>query len=191
MNASRKSTAFVPACLALGGFIVSAALFGVLNITPSGARETGGATPVQQAIPLAEAPVQTGFEMPPARTFIEIVSRPIFSANRRAAPEEQLTIETVASELEARLIGVIVTSGVPMAIVEPRGSTDFARLTVGDRFQGWTVSQIEADRVTFRRDQAVEQLELSFDLPPKKRPRASKKKPAQSGEKKAEEKVKE
>ena len=188
MNVSRKSTAFLPACLALGGFIASAVLFGVLNITPSGARETGGTTPAQETLALADEPVQSGFKMPPARSFIEIVSRPIFSPNRRPAPEEELTIETVASELEARLIGVIVASGVPIAIIEPRGGKNFARVTVGDRFQGWTVAQIEPERVTFRRDQAVERLELSFDLPPKKRPRPNtKKKQPQKVEKNAPE----
>ena len=175
MSVSRKSTAFLPACLALGGFIASAVLFGVLNITPSGARETEGAAP-QETLALADDSVQPGFKMPPARSFIEIVSRPIFSPNRRPAPEEELTIETVASELDARLIGVIVTSGGPIAIIEPRTGKNFARLTVGDRFQGWTVAQIEPERVTFRRDQAVERLELSFDRPPKKRPRTDKKK---------------
>lgn len=176
MNVSRKSTAFLPACLALGGFIASAVLFGVLNIMPSGAREAGDGTPAAQTLALGDEAVQSGFKMPPARAFIEIVSRPIFSPNRRPAPEEELTIETVASQLEARLIGVIVTSGGPIAIIEPRGSNNFARLTVGDRFQGWTVAQIEPERVTFRRDQAIERLELSFDLPPKKRSRTDKKK---------------
>ena len=174
MTASRKSVAFLPACLALGGFIVSGLLFGLLNIAPSGARETAGRGVPQETLALADESVGPGFEMPPARSFIEIVSRPIFSPNRRPAPEEELTIETVASELEARLVGVILASGGPIAIIEPRGGQTFARLTVGDRFQGWTVAQIEPERVTFRRDQAVERLELSFDAPPKRRARAQK-----------------
>ena len=74
----------------------------------------------------------------------------------------------MTSELEIRLIGVIVASGSPIAIVAPRGSKSFARLTVGDRFQGWTVAQIEPQRVTFRRDKAVERIELSYDLPPRR-----------------------
>lgn len=173
MNISRKSTAFVPACLAAGGFVVSAVLFGILNITPGGSAGVA----VQEPPPIEDSPVLAGFEMPPAKSFVEIVTRPIFSPNRRPTPEEELTIETVSSELEARLIGVIVASGVPIAIVEPRSGEEFARLTLGDRFQGWTVAQIEPDRVTFRRNQAVERLELSFDLPPAAGPRANQNKP--------------
>lgn len=188
MKINSKSVAFVPACLAAGGFIVSAALFGLLSIAPGGAAQDASVHLVREAMPSEEALLPAEFEMPPARAFVEIVMRPIFASNRRPTPEEELTIETVTSELELRLVGIIVASGTPIAIVAPRGGSEFARLTVGDRFQGWTVAQIEPHRVTFRRDRAVERLELSYDTPPKLRPGGDK---IQTGAKNSENKEKE
>ena len=188
MNINSKSVAFVPACLAAGGFVVSAALFGLLSIAPGGPGEAEKAPLVQEAMPRDDGPLSVDFQMPPAREFVVIVMRPIFASNRRPTAEQELTIETVTSELELRLVGIIVASGTPIAIVAPRGGSDFARVTVGDRFQGWTVAQIEPHRVTFRRDNAVERLELSYDVPPTTKPGADK---VQTGAKKTESKEKE
>lgn len=179
MMSNSRSVAFVPACVAAGGFLAAAVLFGILSITPGGAREVEGAPLVQEVMPAADEHMTAAFEMPPPRAFVEIVTRPLFAPNRRPTAEQEITIETVTSELELRLVGVIVASGTPMAIIAPNGSSEFARLTVGDRFQGWTVAQIEPHRVTFRRDQAVERVELSYDLPPASRPKVDK---VQTGE---------
>ncbi len=178
MILNRKSAIFVPVSLAAGGFLVSAALFGVLSLPPGVSTEPAGKALVQEIMPTDEDPITSSFTMPPAKNFVEIVRRPIFASDRRPTAQQELTIETMTSELELRLIGVIVASGSPIAIVAPLGSEAFARLTVGDRFQGWTVAQIEPHRVTFRRDKAVERIELSYDLPPR---RAQKKK-VQTGE---------
>ncbi len=172
MMVNRRSVMFMPACVAGGGLFVAAALFTVLSMTPGVSTEGSSAT-MREIIPASQGPIDTAFAMPPAKSFVEIVARPIFASDRRATQEQEITIETMSSELDVRLIGVIVASDAPIAIVAPRGSDSFARVTVGDRYLGWTVAQIEPHRVTFRRDKAVERVELSFDLPPK-RPRAAK-----------------
>ncbi len=163
---NRKSAISAPMSLALGGFLASAALFGILSLPPGAPAELSGGTLVREAMPAEEDLIASSYVMPAAKNFVEIVMRPIFAPNRRPTAQQELSIETMTSELEIRLIGVIVTSGSPIAIVAPRGSKAFARLTVGDRFQGWTVAQIEPQRVTFRRGKAVERVELSYDLPP-------------------------
>lgn len=186
MKMNRKSALFVPACLAAGGFAVSTVLLVGLSISP-GFSGVAGDGPVQEIVPSEQALVVADFEMPPARDFLEIVSRPIFAPDRRPTQQEEISILTVASELELRLVGVVVAAGAPMAIVAPRGSSAFARLTVGDRFQGWTVALIEPQSVTFRRDNAVERLELSYDVPSKVPPRASKEQTAaETAEKKVQ-----
>ena len=48
----------------------------------------------------------------------------------------------------------------------PGNSSSFVRLTEGDSYQGWVVDGIEPQRVTLRRDAAVEYLELEYDQPP-------------------------
>ncbi|RMD62074.1 MAG: hypothetical protein D6826_08300 [Alphaproteobacteria bacterium] len=113
----------------------------------------------------ADPPV---FEMPPARAFVQIVQRPIFSPTRRAAPQGEMTLEPAASSLDLRLVGIIISSSEQMALVAPRSSTNLVRLSQGDRFQGWTVELIEPHRVTFRRDNVAEQIELSYDEPPRR-----------------------
>jgi len=165
---NRKSAIFVPVGLTAAGALASAVLFGVLSMPPGASAELSGRTLVRESMPAEQPLIAASYTMPAAKHFLEIVTRPIFASNRRPSAREELTIETMTSELEVRLIGVIVASGSPIAIVAPRGSKSFARLTVGDRFQGWTVAQIEPQRVTFRRDQAVERIELSYDLPPRR-----------------------
>ncbi len=166
MTVNRKSAIFVPVSLAAGGFLASAALFVVLSLPPGVSAGISGAAQVPDAVPSQKAPIVSSYTMPAANNFLEIVARPLFASDRRPTAQQELTIETMSSELDIRLIGVIVSAGTPIAIVAPRGSKSFARLTLGDRFQGWTVAQIEPQRVTFRRDKAVERIELNYDLPP-------------------------
>ena len=182
---NRKSVIFFPLSLTAGGALVSAALFAVLSLPPGASAELSGRTLIRETMPAGEEPIASNYTLPAAKNFLEIVTRPIFATNRRPSAAQELTIETMTSELEIRLIGVIVGSGSPIAIVALRGSKSFARLTVGDRYQGWTVAQIEPQWVTFRRDKAVERIELSYDLPP----RRPKKKNTQTGEKTAPQKA--
>lgn len=120
------------------------------------------ATPPQPEEQLESAPLA----LPPAQAFVEIVRRPIFSPDRRPAPEGELTLETAAANLDVNLVGIIIASGEPIALIAPRGSATLQRLGQGDRYQGWTVDRIEANGVRFRRDGAVHDVEISYDRPP-------------------------
>lgn len=168
MIVNRKSPIFVPVSLAAGGVLASAALFVVLSLPPGASPGISGGAQAPGAVLNQEVPIASSYTMPAANNFLEIVARPLFTSNRKPTAQQELTIETMSSELDIRLIGVIVSAGIPIAIVAPRGSKSFARLTLGDRFQGWTVAQIEPQRVTFRRDKAVEWIELNYDLPPRR-----------------------
>jgi type II secretory pathway component PulC len=121
------------------------------------------------------APYIPQYEMPPAQRFTEIIERPIFSPSRRPAPDAPVSIETVASQLELTLIGVIISDDQQIAIVSPKNGTDFVRLGAGDSYRGWTVAAIEADRVTFRRDDVEEKVQLTYERPPQPKPSARKK----------------
>lgn len=117
---------------------------------------------------VAASDAVAAFAMPPAKTFIEIVRRPIFSPTRRPAPRGEITIDAGASALDLKLVGIIISSGEQIALVAPRGSSTLVRLTRGERFQGWTLELIEPQRVTFRRDEETRRIELSYDQPPPK-----------------------
>lgn len=120
--------------------------------------------------PLPELPTEAEFVMPPARDFVEIVQRPLFSPTRQPAPQGEVTLETAGSELDLKLVGVIISSGEEIALVAPRNGSTLIRLSEGDRFQGWTLEAIEPHRVTFRRDDVSEHIELSYDQPPPAKP---------------------
>jgi hypothetical protein len=164
----------LPAALSATGVVASVgaavALYVVLSIGPS-------VPEIEDIQPAAQAPLgidddaqALAVKMPSAKEYVEIVRRPIFSPNRRPAQVAgDIQLQTVAFELNLKLIGIIISSGEPIAIVSPGNSASFVRLTEGDSYQGWVVAGIEPQRVTLRRDAAVEYLELEYDQPPSPR----------------------
>ena len=79
---------------------------------------------------------------------------------------------------------MIISSEEQIAIVRLKDATSFARLSVGDSFQGWVLDSIEPSRITFRRGDVEEHIELSYDVPPpvqkpKRRKRRERKQGAQ------------
>ncbi len=180
MIARRETRLLVPAalliaCAGLGWIIVAE-----LRAAPSwrGSDPTpSGSEPVQALRTAAE------FSMPPSETFAAIVDRPIFSRSRRPLPEGEDPELEIGPDLNAVLIGTIISSEQEIALVVPKGSSRFVRLSRGDRLQGWILESIESDRVTFTRDGVEAQIELSYDQPPpaRTRPRAA---PARTAPKK-------
>ena len=69
-------------------------------------------------------------------------------------------------ELQVTLVGVIISSEEQIAIVRLNDGGRFARLSEGDSFQGWVLDSIEPSRITFRRGDVEEIIELTYDVPP-------------------------
>ena len=174
-------TVLLALCLGLGWSTYSA-----LRTTPEAPRVENQAV---RALPTAAIPSEAKFVMPPAQDFVEIVTRPIFSPTRRPPPDTEVTLEEVRSELEVDLVGVIISSGEEIAIVTPKSGSTFVRLSEGDRYQGWTVESIEADGITFRRDQVLEQIGLEYDRPPPRKPRRVNKRKKQKQTREKDEEV--
>jgi len=170
MIRSRTGTALpvllLVACAALGWVI-----YRQLAAAPAPApvaRQAALEEPAAGSMPVPrEAPT---FVLPRVETFATIVERPIFSPTRRPPPEAEVALDEAFSNLDLLLVGVVISSNERIAIVLPKNHTDVVRLGAGDLFQGWTVDMIEPDRVTFRRDGLEEQIELSYDRPPPKKP---------------------
>ena len=154
-------------CLGLGWSTYSA-----LRTAPEAPRVAEQDVPV--GAPPA-VPAEAEFTMPPRQDFVEIVTRPIFSPTRRPPPDTEVSFEEVRTELEVSLVGVVIASGEEIAIVTPKNGSAFVRLNEGDRYQGWTVEQIDADGVTFRRDEVLEQISLDYDQPPVRKPKRAEK----------------
>ena len=64
------------------------------------------------------------------------------------------------------MVGIIISSEEQIAIIKPKGGSQFMRLSEGDSYQGWTLETIEPDRITFQRGDIEEHIELSYDEPP-------------------------
>ncbi len=77
-----------------------------------------------------------------------------------------MTIESGEPELEVTLVGIIISSDEQIAIIKPKGGSQFVRLSEGDRFQGWILETIEPNRITFQRGDIEEHIELTYDEPP-------------------------
>ena len=130
--------------------------------------------------PLPALPVELSFTMPAAETFSGILERPLFSPTRRPPAEGTVTIESSESELDVTLVGVIISAGEQIAIIKPKDGARFARLSLGDSFQGWILESIEPNRVTFRRGEIEELIEIDYEEPPPvKKPQRRKRKTRQ------------
>ena len=158
------SAALLIACAGLGWVIYAelraAPSWRVSNAVPSGSE------PVQAPRPEAR------FSIPPPERFAAIVERPIFSRSRSPFTDDEIPEPEIESDLDAVLIGTIISSEQEIALVVPKGSVNFIRLNRGDRLQGWILESIELDRVTFSRNGVEAQIELSYDRPPPARTRA-------------------
>ena len=151
------STLLLGVCLALAAFV-----YGQLQMElPGPAPAVSGETP-----PLAVLPAQPSYAMAPVEDFSAILERPLFSPTRRPPAEGEVPAAASEPELQVTLVGVIISSEEQIAIVRPKDATRFARLSVGDSFQGWILDSIEPSRITFRRGDIEEHIELTYDLPP-------------------------
>lgn len=151
------STLLLGVCLALAAFVYVQ----VLAEAPGPAPSDGGETP-----PLAALPARPSYAMAPVEDFSEILERPLFSPTRRPPAQGVAATAAPEPELQVTLVGVIISSEEQIAIVRLKDAGRFARLSVGDSFQGWILDSIEPSRVTFRRGDVEEHIELTYDVPP-------------------------
>jgi hypothetical protein len=151
------STLLLGVCLALAAFVTVQ----VRMEAPEPASWARGEVP-----PLAVLPAQPNFAMAPVENFSSILDRPLFSPTRRPPAEGAVATAASEPELQVTLVGVIISSEEQIALVRLKDATRFARLSVGDSFQGWTLDSIEPSRITFRRGDLEEHIELTYDVPP-------------------------
>ena len=160
---ARRGSGWLASTLLLGVCLVLAALVYVQaqREAPGPAPSGGGAPP-----PLAALPAQPSYAMAPVEDFSTILDRPLFSPTRRPPAQGVVSAAAPEPELQVTLVGVIISSEEQIAIVRLKDADRFARLSVGDSFQGWILDSIEPSRVTFRRGDVEEHIELTYDVPP-------------------------
>ncbi|MFD2112795.1 hypothetical protein [Thiorhodococcus fuscus] len=120
-------------------------------------------------------------------TYASVLERPLFRPDRRPlppedeAPEQPSTPETVAELDKVDLTAVLISPAVVSAWIRDPGQPKLVRLRIGDEYSGWSVQQIQEDRVLMER-QGEEHALILRDyskapptaparVPPKQRPR--------------------
>ncbi len=151
------ATLLLGVCLALAALVYDQARREAPGLAPAG----GGGTP-----PLAALPDEPNYAMAPLEDFSTILERPLFSPTRRPPAQGAVAVASPEPGLEVTLVGVIISSEEQIAIVRLKDASRFARLSVGDSFQGWTLEAIEPSRITFRRGDLEAHIELTYDVPP-------------------------
>lgn len=104
--------------------------------------DTSAARPHAQAI-LRDA---ASFSLPPASTFDEIVTRPLFSDTRRPS-----AFSTASADAHPNfvLVGTVLSSTTRDALIRHGQQARVDHVSEGQSLDGWTVQSIQPDRVIF------------------------------------------
>lgn len=148
-------------------------LFVQRTVMPAGAiiPADSGATPTTTRL----APIVTG-----EAAFAAIATRPLFSPTRRP-PEGSVDSPTgpVSSDLSGYVVtGIVTSADGGVAILEKSGGVPGREpglvLSPGDTIEGWTLEEIQDDRIVLLKDGEREELALRKDeaRPRARRPRA-------------------
>jgi general secretion pathway protein N len=97
------------------------------------------------------------FSLAPLASFSAVTDRPLFSPDRRPAPEAS---ETLGSWSALVLAGIVVAPASREVLIAHGNPTKIAHLQEGQSVDGWTVRTIEPDRVVVAN--GGEQHELRF-----------------------------
>jgi general secretion pathway protein N len=126
--------------------------------------------PIHPTVPATEPELPAslpGFRMPPLAEYAATVERPLFFPDRRPPSSDEATpADAQPSTAEERqalnvvVTGVILSDEINIALVQRRGGGEVLRLAKGDIVDGWSVSEILADRVKFQRDADEQEVEL-------------------------------
>ncbi len=154
---------FLAACIGLGWVIYQELrAFAAPELPPPATRAAAADVPALES--------QPSFRMPPEQRFAAILERPIFSPGRRL-PEEQIeSEEVVESVLGLKIIGIVIDGEAPLVLAAPEGGGDPLRLRAGDGHAGWTLGEITAEEVIFRRGDEERRLQLKFEAAPTRKP---------------------
>lgn len=118
--------------------------------------------PVQPQLELPP-PSPPVFSLSPLENYAEIVKRPLFNSDRRPV---EVTIEGVKQSDPLTLIGIVITPEREEALFLSRTKKETVRGLIDDWVEGWKIISIESDRVTIKRDNREEEIELKRSSPP-------------------------
>jgi hypothetical protein len=113
--------------------------------------------------------VNKAITIPPLQYYAAITDRPLFYEERKpivfAEPEKQKAktsfIKKRTKPDQYYLSGIIITPDAKLAVIRDATGKNTERLSMGDTYSGWTLTQIEPLKVTLRKGDQEKVLELS------------------------------
>jgi general secretion pathway protein N len=97
--------------------------------------------------------------LPPMEAFSEVTRRPLFSSTRQPPPPEAVK-ETQGNSSTFALLGIIISDGGRIALIEYGRPPAMVRLKEGQAVEGWTLQSILPDRVVLQRGATDQELKL-------------------------------
>lgn len=131
----------------------------------TGASDTASVPPAplaQAVLPAAAAGLpaaQSAPALPPISAYAEVTERPLFSPSRQPAPPEAAQ-EDLGNSSAFTLLGIVISEGERMALIEHGKPGVVARLKEGQAVEGWRLQAIEADRVILEHGGTQQPLKL-------------------------------
>lgn len=146
--------------LVLAGIIVLEIVF--LDFSAAGVRLAGEGGPGAAAAAPAAAPGSDVVSIPPLPTYRELLTRPLFMETRRPAPRATAaqTAQRVDPGTKWKLTGIIVAGADSHVFVQGIRDNTIRRLDAGQVLDGWRVSEITPQYVTFTSGDQESRLEL-------------------------------
>jgi hypothetical protein len=114
----------------------------------------------------AVVPVST----PPAESFAEIGTRPIFSSIRRSAAAPGTAGAATLQAPEVALVGIMIDSHDRIAMLRTPGSPLASAFHLGATVSGWELSEIAPDRIVLSAGGARDEIRLDANKAPPKSP---------------------
>jgi hypothetical protein len=122
-------------------------------------------------------PPKAAFKLPDEANYEDILERPLFVEGRRPPSDEPEAVETAPPQPDLpppklSLVGVYTTPKGMTALVRNNVTRDTLRVRLGDRFEGWEVSEIDAERLVLKKqgdEQVFELRDYSKPAPPPKK----------------------
>ena len=152
------------------GLLAASALLGWTVYGELGAQTAAPPAPPPAPNVAERATPAAPFAMPPFETYAEVTARPLFFPTRRPAPVQAASADRVDVQ-SLVLVGVILAESGNAALIARANLPGARRIVVGEEIEGWTLAQIDPDRVVLRSGNTQAELRLKDRKPGQSPPR--------------------
>lgn len=129
-----------------------------LNLSPAGAASGG----IEEDLNILDP---GDFTLPPIEEYQVVVERPLFISGRRPPVPDAVSatkepVKPTLSNLQIQLIGVVIKPEGQSVLVRDKKTKKTSYLAKGDKINGWTIEQIDPDRLLLTQLGRREELSL-------------------------------